>query len=146
MTDPSNPFAAAFGQMAEQIARRVYEMMQEDKPAPAALTDDTGSIQPMRIYTADEVAEFLRVGMDGREQASADSVYRIDQNELPRVRRNGNRVGYLGINILCYIHSLPPVDVAAEVQRMRDQLMSAKPAPLRRIGRDATPDEYNRIL
>ncbi len=76
-------------------------------------------IVPLRAYSAEEVAELLGV-------ARTNSIYEIPETELPRVRRIGRAVGYLGINILCYMHSLPPVDIAGAVEAFRERLLDER--------------------
>ncbi len=60
--------------------------------------------------------------------ARVASVYEIPEDELPRVRRIGSKVGFLGINVLCYMHALEPVDVADAVERYRQKLLDERPA------------------
>ena len=54
------------------------------------------------------------------------SIYEIPEDELPRVRRIGRAVGFLGINVLCYMHSLAPVDVAGAIETFRERLMQER--------------------
>ena len=82
---------------------------------------------PLRAYSAEEVAEILGT-------TRINSIYEIPASELPRVRRVGRAVGYLGINMLCYMHGLPPVDVAGAVEAFRERLLDERPSvvqPLR---------------
>lgn len=126
----TDPFSLAFAGMAEQIAQRVFEMMQAGLPAAAPdLLSAPGGIEPMRVYTAEEVAEMLRTGLDGHDNARAESVYRIDKRDLPRVRRVGTKIGFLGINVLCYMHGLPPVDMEQIIEDYRAKLMAERPRP-----------------
>lgn len=94
---------------------------------PEKPLDDLG-IDPMRAYTVKEVAQML-----GTKRVA--SVYEIPEEELPRVKRIGSHLGFLGINVLCYMHGLPPVDVAALVERYRERLIQDRPKvqPLRTV-------------
>lgn len=74
----------------------------------------------MRVYSAKEVAKLLGI-------KRVASVYEIPEDELPRVKRVGTTVGYLGINVAAYMHGLPPVDVAAAVEAYRQRLMQDRP-------------------
>lgn len=126
----SDPFSLAFAGMAEQIAQRVFEMMQARQPSTATdILNAPGGIEPMRVYTAEEVAELLRTGLDGHDNARAAAVYRIDKRDLPRVRRVGTKIGFLGINVLCYMHGLPPVDMEQLIEDYRAKLMAERPRP-----------------
>ena len=82
----------------------------------------------MRAYTVKEVAQML-----GTKRIA--SVYEIPEEELPRVKRIGSHLGFLGINVLCYMHGLPPVDVAALIERYRERLIQDRPKvqPLRTV-------------
>ena len=39
----------------------------------------------------------------------------------------GSGVGFRGINVLCYMHGLPPIDIAAAVERYRRRLLDERP-------------------
>ncbi len=117
-------------QVKEDIIAGVADLLSEMRPA---LDLHELGIVPLRAYSAEEVAELLGV-------ARTNSIYEIPETELPRVRRIGRAVGYLGINVLCYMHSLPPVDVAGAVEAFRARLLDERPSvvqPLR-------PDEPGR--
>ena len=77
-------------------------------------------IEPMRAYSARETARLL-----GTRRVA--SVYEIPEDELPRVRRIGSGVGFLGINILCYMHGLPPLDMEAAIEQYRQHLIQDRP-------------------
>lgn len=137
MSTHTSPFEAAFADMlqaaAEHAARTVLaELRPAAQPSPLAL-DDLG-LEPMRAYTAREAARLLGI--------TENSIYKIDEAELPRVRRNGTAIGFLGIHIIGYMHRLPPVDVAGCVERMRARLLeqaeAARPGPVRPL-RSAAP-------
>jgi len=134
--DPRSPTPndSLISGLADLVAMRVCEMLKERTAPSADLLNLPGGIEPMRVYTAEEVAELLRTGMDGRERASIESVYRIDRRDLPRVRRIGTKIGFLGINILCYMHGLEPVDMEHIIEQYRARLMDERPKvkPLRR--------------
>ncbi len=109
---PQDPIAAYVERVKEEIIAGVVERLQQDLRRP---TLDLG-IAPLRAYSAEEVAEILGT-------TRINSIYEIPEDELPRVRRIGRAVGFLGINILCYMHSLPPVDVAGAIEEYRERLM-----------------------
>lgn len=83
----------------------------------AKISDKSQAIPPnelgiklMKAYTARETAVFLSV--------DRDSVYKIPENELPWVRRAGSGKGYLGIQILRYMHGLDPLDTESMVEEL----------------------------
>ena len=77
-------------------------------------------LEPMRAYRAKEVAE-----LPGTKRVA--SVYEIPEDELPRAKRVGSSIGFLGINVLCYMHGRSPVDVAAMVEQFRQRLIQDRP-------------------
>ena len=113
--------------MEARIISGVVERLQKE-PAVQSMPLDLASLglDPLRAYSAKEVAALL-----GTKRVA--SVYEIPEDELPRVRRIGSKVGFLGINILCYMHGLEPVDIASAVERYRQRLLDERPAvqPLR---------------
>lgn len=121
--NPDDPFGSAFSHLARSIAEQVAEQVRRSlQPAVAAPALDFAAldIHPMRAYSASEVASFL--GTE-REQ----SIYEIPADLLPRVRRIGRNVGFLGINVLCYMHGLPPVDVPAAIEMFRTRVVQDRP-------------------
>lgn len=84
-----------------------------------SMIDESG-LDPMKVYSPQEVAELLGTNR-------IESVYAIPENELPRVKRIGTRIGYLGINLLCYMHNMPPVDMPAVIENYRERLMQGAP-------------------
>ena len=74
----------------------------------------------LRAYSVDEVARMLGT-------SRVNSVYEISEEELPRVRRIGRNVGYLGINVLAYMHGLDPVDMESHIRLYRRQLFGDGP-------------------
>ena len=134
LSDTSPGFDALFGGLVDKIAQRVCEMLDERRTESGIdLLSMPGGIEPMRVYTAEEVAELLRTGMDGRENTNTASVYRIDKRDLPRVKRIGTKIGFLGINVLCYMHGLEPIDMERVIEDYRARLMNDRPKvkPLR---------------
>lgn len=98
----------------DELVRKMDQLLNERN---ASLPDvDALGMEPLRAYTVKEAAHLLGV--------TVSSVYKIPETELPRVRRNGTAVGFLGINLLCYMHQMPPVDVAGLVERMRRRLLA----------------------
>ena len=108
-------------QVKEDMIAGVAGLLSDRRPT---LDLDELGIVPLRAYSAEEVAELLGV-------ARTNSIYEIPETELPRVRRIGRAVGYLGINILCYMHSLEPVDVAGAVEAFRARLLDDRPLALK---------------
>ena len=113
--------------MEERIIAGVIERLGQTPPAQSMLQDLSSAdvrsalgLDPLRAYSAKEVAEML-----GTTRVA--SVYEIPENELPRVKRIGSTVGFLGINVLCYMHSLDPMDVAGAVERYRERLLDERP-------------------
>ena len=99
---------------AEAIAAK---MPQQD---PIELSFEELGIEPMKLYTAAEVAHFL-----GCHKVS---VYQIPEAELPKQRRAGTGVGYYGINVLLYQNGMPPVDLTKRLEEYREALMRDRPA------------------
>ena len=120
--DPTrDPIAAYVDRIKEEIIDGVVARLQPPRSEP-----DLASLglDPLRAYSAKEVAKLLGTGR-------VASVYAIPEDELPRVRRIGRAVGFLGINVLCYMHSLAPVDVAAAIETYRQRLMQERRAAVR---------------
>lgn len=82
---------------------------------PTELLSTHSTIELLKPYTAKEVAALLGV-------RRVESIYEIPLEDLPRVKRIGSSIGYLGINVLCYMLSLPPVDMQAIVEQYKAQL------------------------
>ena len=117
-----DPLTAYVEQVKEDIIAGVVERLQQAVPTPSAPLDLSAmGLDPLRAYSAKEVAEML-----GTSRVA--SVYEIPEDELPRVRRIGSAVGFLGINVLCYMHSLEPIDVAGALERYRERLLDERPA------------------
>ncbi len=115
----SDPFAAYFDTLRQDIIDGVVEHLKQT-PGPSPLDLASLGLEPLRAYSAKEVAKLLGT-------ARVASVYEIPEDELPRVRRIGSAVGFLGINVVAYMHGLAPVDVAAAVEQYRDRLMHDRP-------------------
>lgn len=117
--------AKDFAEMND-LLRRLVEHRQ---PAPSGkseqfferLLDDPSAVgfDPMRAYTAQEVADLLSVHVN--------SVYLIPEDELPRVRRINKDYGYLGINVLCYMHRRPPIDLERSIEDYRSRILNDRP-------------------
>ena len=117
-----DPFTAYFEKMKEAIIAGVVERLGQTSPAhPAPLDLPALGLDLFRAYSAKEVAQLLGIKW-------VASVYEIPDDELPRVRRIGKKVGFLGINVLCYMHALEPVDVAGALERYRERLLDERPA------------------
>lgn len=102
----------------DELASKLAEKI--PRPQPIELSFDELGIEPLKAYTAKEAAHFI-----GSHQTS---VYEIPEAELPKVRRVGTGVGYLGINILLYVHGLPPVDLKRRLEEYREALMRNRSA------------------
>ena len=119
--------------IAEAVKRAVtealaqHEAVRRDSPERDALDLQHLGLEPLRAYRVEEAARLLGT--------SESAVYKIDEAELPRVRRNGSAIGFLGIHIMGYMHRLPPVNVAGCVERMRERLLeqaeAARPTAVR---------------
>jgi len=106
--------------IVERVSQQLLNQLQKvDQPAASLPVDHLG-LEPMRAYTAREVADILGI-------KRLASVYEIPDHLLPRVRRIGSSIGFLGINVLCYMHDLPPVNVAGVVEAYRKRLLDEKP-------------------
>ena len=114
-----DPLTAYVEQVKEDIIAGVVERLRQTTPSPPLDLAALG-LDPLRAYSAKEVAEMLGI-------SRVASVYEIPEDELPRVRRIGSAVGFLGINVLCYMHSLEPVDVAGALERYRKLLLDVRP-------------------
>lgn len=114
----------------DRVGVRVYVAAEGEAQTlrDQSVLDDLETIQPLRVYTAEEVRMIL-----GTKRLQ--SVYEIPQEELPRARRIGRHYGYLGINVLAYITGCPPIDVGAAVEAYREKLMADRPQvqPLRSV-------------
>ena len=112
-------FEAMMSNVVDQAAQRFLIQIQQNAQLSSSILD-SDSINLMRAYTAREVAQMLGINR-------VASVYEIPENELPRVRRIGTSIGFLGINVLCYMHGQPPVDMGAAIEQYRDRLMKDRP-------------------
>ncbi len=127
--DPArDPFTAYIEKVKEAIIVGVVERLQQDLQRPTLNLNDLG-IAPLRAYSAEEVAEILGT-------TRINSIYEIPERELPRVRRVGRAVGYLGINVLCYMHGLKPVDVAGAIEQFRARLLDERPSSVKPLHPD----------
>ena len=118
-----DPFLAFIETLKEAIIAGVVERLISEIQRPTLDLNDLG-IAPLRAYSAEEVAEILGT-------TRTNSIYEIPERDLPRVRRVGRTVGYLGINVLCYMHGLKPVDVAGAVEQFRARLLDERPSSVR---------------
>lgn len=101
-----------------------------DAKKPIQNTELHASIQPWRCYTAHEAAAWLGLP-DPR--TSSKAIYHIPETDLPRryVGEQRGSIRFLGIDIICYILGVPPMDLSAEVEKVRSALRpAAKPKPL----------------
>ena len=115
-----DPLASMFEQFAERAADKLEERLRPlIEVQRAGLLQEAG-IDLIKAYSPQEVAELLGTNR-------IESVYAIPADELPRVRRIGSRIGYLGINVLCYMHGMPPVDMEAVLESYRERLMKEAP-------------------
>ena len=122
------PFAAYFEEMKQAIIAGVTERLLSELQRPTLDLHELG-IMPLRAYSAEEVAEILGT-------TRINSIYEIPERELPRVRRVGRAVGYLGINVLCYMHGLKPVDVAGAIEQFRARLLDERPSSVKPLHPD----------
>lgn len=107
--------------------------------AAQAETGTTGLVL-WKAYTAKETGEILGL--------SDKSVYGIPEAMLPRARvgATGRTVRYLGINILCYLAGLPPVDTEAIARKVRQAFIEqASRPPAVHSMRSAGSGERHRI-
>lgn len=118
-TDPFAAFSGFFEKMCDDIVEGIAVRMHGALRQPTLDLDALG-IEPMRAYSAKETARLL-----GTRRVA--SVYEIPETELPRVRRIGSGVGFLGINILCYMHGVPPVDMEGAIDQYRQRLFQNRP-------------------
>jgi hypothetical protein len=112
-----------YGEMfASEFIEELASKLAEKMPRPHAVELSFGDlgIELLKAYTAKEAAHY--------PGCHPTSVYEISEMELPKVRRAGTGVGYLGINILLYVHGLPPVDVKKRLEAYRDALTRNRPA------------------
>lgn len=97
--------------MADRVTESLPGVVQ------ALLSVAPEGINPWRAYPTKEAAVFL--GLD------PSTLSKISEHELPRERVGPSRgsVVYFGINILCYLVGLEPVDVKALVEQLRSDLL-----------------------
>lgn len=116
-----DPFALMVEQIVSRVGNEFENRLQSTlSNIQAVQLLDSSKLEPMKAYSAEEVAGWLGINR-------VESVYEIPNDELPRVRRIGRNIGYLGINVLCYMHNLPPVDIRAVTEGYRDRLMQERP-------------------
>jgi len=113
----ANPFDAFFASLNDQLDE--IKSMVTASARPALPAGDLG-IELGRAYSPKEVAHLLGT-------SRTKSVYEIPEEELPRVRRIGSGIGFLGINVLCYMHGMPPVDMQSVIEGYRETLMKSAP-------------------
>lgn len=113
----------------EDLVKKVDQLLEQRAVMPDFDFSKLG-IEPLRTYDAKEAAHILGI-------KRVQSVYEIPDEDLPRVKRIGSNVGFLGINLLCYSHGLAPVDMTAAIEQFRARLMSDRPnvQPLRPTGK-----------
>ena len=75
---------------------------------------NSSGIEPMKVYSYKNAADIL--------DTPIKSVYNIPDDELPRVRRAGSNVGFLGIQLLRYIHGLDPIDTTQMVDELSESV------------------------
>lgn len=106
--------------VAERAARKAVAALRDnEKPEPLDFAQH--GIEPLRVYSVKEVARFL-----GTKRLA--SVYAIDEAKLPRAQGVGSSVGFLGINVLCYMAGLEPVDFRSAVEAYRKHLLNDRPS------------------
>lgn len=91
----------------------IHSLLEQDRKQ-TLLPNDLG-LELLKPYSIQEVAAFL--GSD------AETVRRIPAEVLPTVKRIGNRKGILGINILCYMHELLPVNYEDIAVNQRERIL-----------------------
>lgn len=111
-------FEALAERVAEKMMQRIQPLVEDLQPGLDKFENDLG-IDPTRLYTQQEVADILGT--------SKKTVSRLTEEDLPKVRRIGSSIGYYGINVLCYIHKLPPVDTEAMTRQFRERLLNERP-------------------
>lgn len=131
----TNPFDAFIASLSEQLAEIKLMVEASNKPD---LPPNSLGIELGKAYTPKEVAHLL-----GTKRLK--SIYEIPESELPRVRRIGSGVGFLGVNVLCYMHGLPPVDMDSVIEGYRDSIMQAAPK-LKHISSAAAEPSEKRLL
>ena len=106
--------------LEDLIASTVKEAIRDALASQPPLDLFEGSgIEPGRIYSTREVAQILGT-------RRTESICEIPESLLPRVRRLGRKQGFMGINILCYIHNIEPVDTAAWTRQLKGSLSSKR--------------------
>lgn len=103
----------------DAIAEAVAAKLRVDLKRPTVQLDDLG-IEPMRVYSVADAAHLL--------SCSPTAVRQIPESELPKVRRVGTGIGYLGINIMLYSHEIPPIDMTVVLEEYRAALLRDRPA------------------
>ena len=116
----ATPLDTFFLEMEERIVSAIVEQLRQANRHPALDLLPALGVEPLKVCSAKEVASMIGT-------SRVQSVYQIPEEELPRVRRIGCDKGYLGINVLCYIHGLPPVDIAAAIEQYRKRLLQDRP-------------------
>ena len=102
------------------LAREITELKNIVKKSQIQIPPELDlGIKPGELYEQKDVATFLNT--------TIKVISRIPEDELPRVRRIGRGIAYYGINILCYIHRLTPIDTEAITRQMREQLLGEAP-------------------
>lgn len=81
------------------------------------------SIQPMRVYTAEEAGNLLGF-------TRWQTIYEIPECELPKCRIGPARrsVRYFGADLLAYLKGVDPLDVGAILDEVRSRI--GVPAPV----------------
>ena len=99
-----------FIHLTDDQARQIISSAVSAALAGLSPVKDKSGIEPMKVYSYKSTAEIL--------DTPIKSVYNIPEDELPRVRRAGSSVGFLGIQLLRYIHGLDPINT----EKMVDEL------------------------
>ena len=100
------------------IAEAVAAKLRRDLERPTIALDDLG-VELMRVYDVRDTARLL--------SCSEAAVRHIPEAELPKARRVGTGIGYLGINIMLYSHGLPPIDMTSVLEEYRRSLLRDRP-------------------
>lgn len=115
-----DPMQSMFDALADRVADKLEARLRPLVASQPIDLLDTAGLELMRVYSVKEAARLLGTNR-------IESVYAIPEDELPRVKRIGSRIGFLGINLLCYMHQVPPVDMQAAIEAFRERIINERP-------------------
>ena len=117
--------AEHFGPLVQLLLAALPEQALRAQPAAPVDLADAG-FDLFRSYDAKEAAAVLGISRVG-------SLYEIDEVELPRSRvgPGGTAVRFFGLDLLCYMKRLPPVDYAAVRDEAEGALRRKPSGPVR---------------